>query len=131
MVLGDLLTNAIKCFHMFQEISFRDDFDFRERMMQRFAAAASRARHFRRRERQRSSGFGPSQVLVFPDPSNVPDIHEVYTSSSEDGSSECDSPWSRTISVQDPPIVSSPTEAASDGTLDCESPNNRRYKPFK
>ena len=33
--------------------------------MQHLAAAASRARYLRRRERQRASGLGPSELLIF------------------------------------------------------------------
>ncbi|KAK7363719.1 hypothetical protein VNO77_05871 [Canavalia gladiata] len=45
--------------------SCSDDSDFDEQLMQHLVAAASRARYICRRERQRSPGAGPSEVLVF------------------------------------------------------------------
>ncbi|GKV19553.1 hypothetical protein SLEP1_g29795 [Rubroshorea leprosula] len=56
--------------------AYIDDSDFEERIMQHLAsAAASRAHYFRRRERQRHSGFGPSdpfQDFVLTSPENMP-----------------------------------------------------------
>ncbi|XVF63190.1 hypothetical protein PTKIN_Ptkin09bG0068200 [Pterospermum kingtungense] len=51
-----------------EDASHSDDSDFDERILQHLAAAASRSRYVRRRERQRSSGSGPSQVLFLASP---------------------------------------------------------------
>lgn len=56
---------------MFQDASHSDDSDFDECILQHLAAAASRARYVRRRERRRSSGPGPSQVLLLSSPENM------------------------------------------------------------
>ncbi|KAF2284147.1 hypothetical protein GH714_019554 [Hevea brasiliensis] len=60
-----------------EQDSFSDDSDFDEHIMQHFAAAASRAHYLRRRERQRSSGQGPSQFLVFTSPTNLPTAQQT------------------------------------------------------
>lgn len=80
----------------FQE-SFSDDSDLDERIMQHLAAASSRARYARRRERQRSSGLGPSRVFVFSNHESVPGFQQTYPTSPED------SPTS-----QRPSIIQSP-----------------------
>ncbi|KAK9287665.1 hypothetical protein L1049_016102 [Liquidambar formosana] len=93
------------------DASYSDDSDFDERIMQHLAAVASRARYVRRRERQRSSGLSPSQVLSFARSANVPDTQRIYTTSPEGYQnlgyelSDGDSPTSNalpTISVQPP-----------------------------
>ncbi|KAJ9154354.1 hypothetical protein P3X46_027699 [Hevea brasiliensis] len=66
-----------------EQDSFSDDSDFDEHIMQHFAAAASRAHYLRRRERQRSSGQGPSQFLVFTSPTNLPTAQQTQSSSDE------------------------------------------------
>ncbi|XP_077240669.1 E3 ubiquitin-protein ligase RHF1A-like [Tasmannia lanceolata] len=58
--------------------SYDDDSDFDEHIMQHLAATAmGRARHFSRRERHRTSGLTRSQLLVFADPSNDPEIQQT------------------------------------------------------
>ncbi|GAV84598.1 zf-RING_2 domain-containing protein [Cephalotus follicularis] len=82
-----------------EEAAYSDDSDFDERIMQHLAVAASRARYVRRRERQRSSGRVPSDVL-FTSPSNVPGAAQARSTSPEDcqslsyESSDADSPTS-------------------------------------
>lgn len=49
--------------------------------MQHLAAAASRARYLRRRERQRASGLGPSELLIFTSSSSS---QETNVTSPED-----------------------------------------------
>lgn len=51
--------------------------------MQHVVAAASGAPYVHRRERQRSSGLGPSESLVFP-PTDVPDVQTINTPSPEE-----------------------------------------------
>ncbi|CAN6551565.1 unnamed protein product [Malus baccata var. baccata] len=89
--------------------SFSDDSDLDERIMQHLAAASSRARYARRRERQRSSGLGPSHVFVFSNHENVPGFQQTYPISPED------SPTSQRPSViQSPPSFICSTAANSD-----------------
>ncbi|XP_062146140.1 E3 ubiquitin-protein ligase RHF1A isoform X2 [Alnus glutinosa] len=57
---------------------FCEDFSVEHHMA---AAAASRARYVSRREMQRSSGIGPSQVLVFTSPENT--SQKTYATSPE------------------------------------------------
>ncbi|KAF8388049.1 hypothetical protein HHK36_026715 [Tetracentron sinense] len=61
---------------------YTDESDFDERIMQHLAAAATgRTSYFSRRERQRSSGLGPSQVLVFASPANGSDMQQTSPTS--------------------------------------------------
>ncbi|EOY05580.1 RING-H2 group F1A, putative isoform 2 [Theobroma cacao] len=60
-----------------EDASHSDDSDFDERILQHLAAAASRARYVRRRERQRSFGLDPSQVLFFTSPEHM--LHTQQT----------------------------------------------------
>ncbi|KAJ9182067.1 hypothetical protein P3X46_006099 [Hevea brasiliensis] len=66
-----------------EQDSYSDDSDFDEHIMQHLAAAASRAHYIRRRERQRSSGQGPSQFLIFNSPTNVPSAQQTHRSTEE------------------------------------------------
>ncbi|XP_015573543.1 E3 ubiquitin-protein ligase RHF1A [Ricinus communis] len=66
-----------------EQDSYSDDSDFDERIMQHLAAVASRARYICRRERQRSSGQGPSRALIFPSPTNEPSAQQTHTSAVE------------------------------------------------
>lgn len=68
---------------IFQDTSYSDDSDLDEHIMQHVVAAASRAPYVHRRERQRSSGLGSSESLVFP-PTDVPDLQTINTLSSEE-----------------------------------------------
>ncbi|KAA3454615.1 E3 ubiquitin-protein ligase RHF1A [Gossypium australe] len=61
-----------------------DDSDFDERILQHLALAASRARYIRRRERQRSSGLGPSRVLFSTSPENMPGTLHIYPNSPDE-----------------------------------------------
>ena len=76
--------------------------------MQHLAAASSRAHYLRRRERQRSSGLGPSEVLIFTSSSST--SRQTNETSPEDcqilsyGSPEGDSPTSG-VNVQIPSSV--------------------------
>ncbi|XP_061347901.1 E3 ubiquitin-protein ligase RHF1A-like isoform X2 [Gastrolobium bilobum] len=67
--------------------SCSDDSDFDEQIMQHLVAAASRARFVQRRERQRSSGAGPSEVLVFESSAHVSTVQRTLTTSPSGGSS--------------------------------------------
>ncbi|KAJ9700246.1 hypothetical protein PVL29_005867 [Vitis rotundifolia] len=65
------------------DASYSDDSDLDEHIMQHVVAAASEAPYVHRRERQRSSGLGPSESLVFP-PTDVPDVQTINTLSPEE-----------------------------------------------
>lgn len=65
------------------DASYSDDSDLDEHIMQHVVAAASGAPYVHRRERQRSSGLGPSESLVFP-PTDVPDVQTINTLSPEE-----------------------------------------------
>lgn len=65
------------------DASYSDDSDLDEHIMQHVVAAASGAPYVHRRERQRSSGLGPSESLVFP-PTDVPDVQTINTPSPEE-----------------------------------------------
>ncbi|KAI4317772.1 hypothetical protein L6164_025615 [Bauhinia variegata] len=86
--------------------SYSDDSDFDEQIMQHLVAAASRARYFRRRERQRSSGAGPSEVLLF-NSANVSMVQPTVTTSSS-GSSSPTSDVPSIVDIQPPPYVLPP-----------------------
>ncbi|KAE8728128.1 P-loop containing nucleoside triphosphate hydrolases superfamily protein isoform 1 [Hibiscus syriacus] len=74
-----------------------DDSDFDEHILQHLAFAASRVRYVRRRERQRSSGLGPSQVFFSTSPENMPGTLHLYPNSPDEsqtlshGLPQCDS----------------------------------------
>ncbi|KAG7996306.1 hypothetical protein I3843_01G153200 [Carya illinoinensis] len=73
---------ALHNFHEdFEGTYYSEDSDFDEHIMQRLSAAASRARYIHRRERHRSSGLGPSQVLAFTSPANM--SPQIYMTSPE------------------------------------------------
>ncbi|KAE9594665.1 hypothetical protein Lal_00037461 [Lupinus albus] len=68
--------------------SSSDDSGFDEQIMQHLIAAAeSRARFVHRRERQRSSGVGPSDVLVFNSSVHLPEMQPILSPSPSGGSS--------------------------------------------
>ena len=73
--------------------------------MQHLAAtASSRAHHVHERERQRSNGLGPSQVISFNSPEHVATVQQTCTSPEEGqtlihGSSVINSPTPDTLSV--------------------------------
>ncbi|XVF28911.1 hypothetical protein REPUB_Repub15cG0073400 [Reevesia pubescens] len=67
-----------------QDASHSDDSDFDERILQHLAAAASRAHYVRRRERQRSSGLGPSRVLFLTSPENMPGAQPRHPTSPDE-----------------------------------------------
>lgn len=95
-------------FNVEHDASYSDDSDFDEHIMQHLAAASSRAHYLRRRERQRSSGLGPSEVLIFTSSSST--SRQTNETSPEDcqilsyGSPEGDSPTSG-VNVQIPSSV--------------------------
>ncbi|KAF9677566.1 hypothetical protein SADUNF_Sadunf08G0121100 [Salix dunnii] len=63
-----------------EQDSHSDDSDFDEHVLQHLSAsAASRARYACKRERHRSTGLGPSQVLVFTSPEHVHTAQQTYT----------------------------------------------------
>lgn len=64
-----------------------NDYHFNERLMQHLAASARRAHYVSRRRRQRSSGLGPSQVLLFDNESNDMDVHQRQSTSSDNSQS--------------------------------------------
>ncbi|KAL3578222.1 hypothetical protein D5086_019726 [Populus alba] len=88
-----------------EQDSYSDDSDFDEHIMQHLAAAASsRAHHVHERERQRSNGLGPSQVIAFNSPEHVATVQQTCTSPEEGqtlihGSSVINSPTPDTLSV--------------------------------
>ncbi|KAI5573458.1 hypothetical protein BDE02_10G080900 [Populus trichocarpa] len=88
-----------------EQDSYSDDSDFDEHIMQHLAAAASsRAHHVHERERQRSNGLGPSQVIAFTSPEHVATVQQTCTSPEEGqtlihGSSVINSPTPDTLSV--------------------------------
>ncbi|CAL8991699.1 unnamed protein product [Prunus brigantina] len=99
--------------------SFSDDSDLDERIMQHLAAASSRARYIRRREKQRSSGLGPSHVFIFSPHENGSGMQQTYPTSPEEcqsyGSPRGDSPTSqRPPVIQPPPSFICSTAANSD-----------------
>ncbi|KAE8698297.1 P-loop containing nucleoside triphosphate hydrolases superfamily protein isoform 1 [Hibiscus syriacus] len=61
-----------------------DDSDFDEHILQHLALTASRVRYGRRRERQRSSGLGPSQVFFSNSPENMPGTLHIYPNSPDE-----------------------------------------------
>ncbi|KAG7996309.1 hypothetical protein I3843_01G153200 [Carya illinoinensis] len=75
------LHNFHEDFEVEQGTYYSEDSDFDEHIMQRLSAAASRARYIHRRERHRSSGLGPSQVLAFTSPANM--SPQIYMTSPE------------------------------------------------
>lgn len=67
--------------------SCSDDSDFDEQLMQHIFAAAGRARYICRRERQRSPGAGPSEVLVFNSSMHASGMQPTLTTSPSGSSS--------------------------------------------
>ncbi|XVE81549.1 hypothetical protein DITRI_Ditri15bG0073800 [Diplodiscus trichospermus] len=65
------LHNFLDDFGVDEDASLSDDSDFEERILQHLAAAASRAHYVRRRDKQRSSGHGPSQVFFLTSPESM------------------------------------------------------------
>ncbi|GFY85068.1 RING-H2 group F1A [Actinidia rufa] len=63
--------------------SYVDESDFEDRIMRHFAAAARRARYANRRGRQRSSGIGPSELLLPVPSEDLPDVPHMHTSPEE------------------------------------------------
>ncbi|PSR92718.1 E3 ubiquitin-protein like [Actinidia chinensis var. chinensis] len=63
--------------------SYIDDSDFEERIMRHFAAAARRARYANRRGRPRSSGVGPSELLLTVPSEDLSDVQRMHTSPEE------------------------------------------------
>ncbi|KAL6193936.1 hypothetical protein ACLB2K_035020 [Fragaria x ananassa] len=105
----------------FEHDSFSDDSDLDERIMQHLAAASSRARYARRRERQRYSGLAPSNGFNFSHAENVSALEQAHPTSPEErpsftyGSPGGDSPTSpRPHVVQPPPSFICSTAANND-----------------
>ncbi|PRQ38744.1 putative transcription factor C2H2 family [Rosa chinensis] len=105
----------------FEHDSFSDDSDLDERIMQHLAAASSRARYVRRRERQRYSGLGPSNGFNFSPRENVSGMEQAHPTSPVErpsftyGSPGGDSPTSpRPPVVQPPPSFICSTAANND-----------------
>ncbi|KAF9605477.1 hypothetical protein IFM89_017496 [Coptis chinensis] len=87
------------------DLSYAEDSDFNEHIMQHLTAAAlSRARHFSRRQRHRSSGMDPSRFHVFSASSDNSNIQQTYTTTSVESHSS-----------------SNPTSPDSDTQRDIES----------
>ncbi|XWS13591.1 hypothetical protein CRYUN_Cryun36dG0050800 [Craigia yunnanensis] len=63
-----------------EDASHSDELNFDERLLQHIAAAASRARYVRRRERQ----LGPSRVLFFTSPENMPGAQHTHPTSPDE-----------------------------------------------
>ncbi|KAJ6430012.1 hypothetical protein OIU84_021429 [Salix udensis] len=99
-----------------EQDSYSDDSDFDEHVLQHLSAsAASRARYVCKRERHRSTGLGPSQVLVFTSPEHVSTVQQTYTSPEEGqilsyGSSVSNSltPATPSVNIQNFPSVAPP-----------------------
>ncbi|KAK9933409.1 hypothetical protein M0R45_020607 [Rubus argutus] len=105
----------------FEHDSFSDDSDLDERIMQHLAAASSRTRYVRRRERQRYSGLGASHGFAFALHENVSGLQQAHPTSPEErpslgyGSPRGDSPTSpRPPVVQPPPSFLCSTAANND-----------------
>ncbi|RDY12423.1 E3 ubiquitin-protein ligase RHF1A, partial [Mucuna pruriens] len=81
------LNNDHRQIILLQDDSCSDDSDFDEQLMQHLVAAASRARYICRRERQRSSGAGPSEVLVFNSSMHALGMQPTLTTPPSGGSS--------------------------------------------
>ncbi|KAH8500389.1 hypothetical protein H0E87_015591 [Populus deltoides] len=91
-----------------------EDYDVEQHLS---ASAASRARYVCKRERHRSTGLGPSQVLVFTSPEHVSTVQQTCTSQEEGqilsyGSSVINSstPGTPSVKIQNlssvaPPVV--------------------------
>jgi len=100
------------------------------------ASAASRARYVCKRERHRSTGLGPSQVLVFTSPEHVSTVQQTCTSQEEGqilsyGSSVINSstPGTPSVKIQNlssvaPPVVNPVSTTA------VNSPFKPRYYSF-
>ncbi|XP_022748952.1 E3 ubiquitin-protein ligase RHF1A-like isoform X2 [Durio zibethinus] len=95
-----VITDLHHCHDVFgveEDASHSDDSDFDERILQHLAAASHRAHYFHRRERQRSSGLGPSRVLFFTSSENMPGSQHTYPTSPDEcqnlsyGLPQCDS----------------------------------------
>ncbi|KAK6265868.1 hypothetical protein QUC31_016705 [Theobroma cacao] len=97
-----------------EDASHSDDSDFDERILQHLAAAASRARYVRRRERQRSFGLDPSQVLFFTSPEHMLHTQQTNPTSPDEcqnlryGLSQPDS-LASVIPNVDPPLPVNPS----------------------
>ncbi|KAJ6689411.1 hypothetical protein OIU85_005779 [Salix viminalis] len=99
-----------------EQDSYSDDSDFDEHVLQHLSAsAASRARYVCKRERHRSTGLGPSQVLVLTSPEHVSTVQQTYTSPEEGqilsyGSSVSNSstPATPSVNIQNLPSVAPP-----------------------
>ncbi|KAJ6351192.1 hypothetical protein OIU78_007177 [Salix suchowensis] len=90
-----------------------EDYDIEQQHLS--ASAASRARYVCKRERHRSTGLGPSQVLVFTSPEHVSTVQQTYTSPEEGqilsyGSSVSNSstPATPSVNIQNLPSVAPP-----------------------
>lgn len=95
--------------------------------MQHLVAAASRARYIRRRERQRSSGAGPSEVPVFNSFVQVSGPQAVLTTSPSGGSSPT-SGISPAADIQSSPSSLSPVDVvARNPTSESGVPFRARY----
>jgi E3 ubiquitin-protein ligase RHF len=79
------LQNFHEDFDAEEEASYSDDSDFDERVMQKLAFAASRARYVQRSEQHRSSGHCPSQFLLFTSSSNVHEEQQLHLTSPGEG----------------------------------------------
>ncbi|CAJ1941284.1 unnamed protein product [Sphenostylis stenocarpa] len=64
-----------------------DESNFDEQLVQHVVAASSRARFICRRETQRSSGAGPSEVIAFNSPKHASGMQPALTTSPSGGSS--------------------------------------------
>ncbi|XP_011026011.1 PREDICTED: E3 ubiquitin-protein ligase RHF1A-like isoform X2 [Populus euphratica] len=113
-----------------EQDSYSDDSDFDDHVMQHLSAsAASRARYVCKRERHRSAGLGPSQVLVLTSPEHVSTVQQTYTSPEEGqilsyGSSVINSstPGTPSIIIQNlssvaPPVVNQVSTTAVNSPL--------------
>ncbi|OIW13977.1 hypothetical protein TanjilG_09328 [Lupinus angustifolius] len=103
--------------------SSSDDSGFDEQIMQHLVAVAESRAHFvHRRERQRSSGVGSSEVLVFNSPVHFSGIQPVLSTSPSGGSSPISGVPSA-VDIQPPTSVFSPVnEAATNTTLHSDAP---------
>ncbi|KAG6766089.1 hypothetical protein POTOM_030155 [Populus tomentosa] len=113
-----------------EQDSYSDDSDFDDHVMQHLSvSAASRARYVCKRERHRSTGLGPSQVLVFTSPEHVSTAQQTYTSPEEGqilsyGSSVINSstPGTPSVKIQNlssvaPPVVNQVSTTAVNGSF--------------
>ncbi|KAL1320231.1 hypothetical protein HN51_064950 [Arachis hypogaea] len=106
--------------------SYSDESDIDDQIMQHLVAASSRSRFLHRRERQRSSSAGPSEVFVSNPPVHVPAVRPILTISPT-GSSSPTSGVPSTVHIQPPTSAFPPVVGEVAGITTAE--NDVPFKP--